>query len=312
MRSLLIAAVLFLALWPIRALAQTEPPLGPAQFDKDARAAFAEERYREAAELFERAQRMGPHPATQFNAALSWDRAGELARAADGYEAALGMAGLRVEMADTARKRLAVLKKSLGYIQITEPIGETVSVAHAKDVSIPVNVHVAPGKQRVVVRRRDGTKIEREVSVLAGEVVSVALTDKPSAARPKAPPVVRRSHESPAPLPDKEPAVRRRTWGFIAIGAGVVAAGAAIASGLKMRSELDKFEDSGRHDLEARDSAVRYKLWANVLAGTAIVAGGAGTYLVLSDSGGSSASSARRGRFRIGFGAGYVDGTLSF
>lgn len=300
-----------LALWPSIGHAQPDPPR-PGQLDTDARAAFAEQRYRDAAELFERAQRLSPHPATQFNAALSWDRAGELARAADSYEAAISMAGLRIEMAETARTRLAVLKKSLGYIQVSEPVGETVSVAHAKDASIPINVHVSPGKYRVVVRRRDGATIERVVDALAGQVVPLAITDKPIGVRTPTTPTNQSRSETPAPSPGDDRARHRRTWGFIALGGATLAAAGAIASGLKMRSELDTFEESGRRDLEARDAAIRYKLWANVLAGTAIVAGGAGIYLLLSDSGSSNESKAKSGSVRLRVGTGTLDATLRF
>src|SRR5258706_4981671 len=87
-----------------------------SEYDKKARSAFERKDYPAAAEAFEEAYSVKPHPATKYNAALAWDKAQQAARAADAYEAALNTEGLDAGRADAARSRLAALKPQLAYL----------------------------------------------------------------------------------------------------------------------------------------------------------------------------------------------------
>src|SRR5262245_47212701 len=54
-----------------------------------AKTLFGEGQFRRAAEEFESADRIAPHGASKYAAALAWEEAGELARAADLFDAAI-------------------------------------------------------------------------------------------------------------------------------------------------------------------------------------------------------------------------------
>jgi hypothetical protein len=266
--------------------AQTASPQGPEEIRTLARERFTEARaryesghHRDAALLFEEAYRLAPHASAMFNAAVAWDGAEELARAADAYEVALDLGGLASDQAAEASTRLAALKKSLGYIRILDPVGSTVTVAHLDHATVPVRVHVVPGSYRVVVETADGRSSARAVAVGGGEVATPrfdfearrreALPDRPAA--------------TPAPPGDRQEGTSsQRVWGWVALGGGVALSAAAIVLGVNALGARDDFEESERTDKSAHDRAAALRTWTNVAWGGAAVSGGLGLYLVLS------------------------------
>jgi tetratricopeptide (TPR) repeat protein len=262
-----------------------------SELDKKARAAFEEKRFRDAAKLFEEANRRAPFPATQFNAALAWERAGELPRAADAYELALSLDGLDDARTGTASERLSALKKNLGYLVITRPMGASVSVAHVKNAPIPTHVHVTPGSHVIIVRDRTGREQRKEARVFAGETAQIALElPTPEPTRPAPKPAVEAKKDS-APSDGSA----QRTWGYVALGGGVVLGAAAAFLGVKTLDALDEYKGSDRRNLDARDRTLRYRTWTNVALAGAVVSGAVGLYLVLdaSDERGASGSQLR-------------------
>lgn len=265
--------------------------------------AVRREAYREAAELFERAHRQAPHPATVFNAAAAWEQAGERPRAADAYETALSMGGLASEQAAYAQERLTVLKKSLGYLRLTAPIGATATVAHAKNVAIPAAVHLAPGSHTVVFNLGSGANVRKPLRLLAGETQSVAAERPPPMAQTQAPQRPEPTPSpAPSPAPDRASGSGQQTWGWVSLGvAGALAAASTVLT-VQTFSALDNFEGSGRKDLDARDRALRLRTWSNATAVGAVVLGATGIYLLLSADGGSSANSKPQHRGKRGQG----------
>lgn len=281
------------------AAARAAPPEADSasELDQEARKAFAEERFRDAAKLFEEANRRAPFPATQFNAALAWERAGELARAADAYELALSLDGLDAGRTGTASDRLSALKKNLGYLVITRPMGASVSVAHVKDAPIPTHVHVAAGSHDVIVRDRTGREVRKEVRVFAGETAQIAL--ELPASEPTSP------ARKPAAAPAKKDSApsdgsAQRTWGYVALGGGVVLGAAAAFLGVQTLDALDEYKASDRRDLDARDRTLRYRTWTNVALAGAVLSGAAGLYLVLDAPAERGASGAEL-RLKVGY-----------
>jgi hypothetical protein len=256
-----------------------------AELDKKARQAFERKDYEVAARTFEEAYRLKPHPATQYNAALAWEKAGELARAADAFESALDSEGLDEGRATASRERLAALKRQLGYVFVSKPLGATVSVAHADNISIPAKIHLAPGKHELVVRRSDGTSSDQTVLVRAGEAVQVAVEGgglNPSLVEPLDDGTGGASGTTGAgDRAEGDGSCGQCTWGWVAIGGAVVAAGVGTYFGLKTLSERDAFEDSKREDEPARDRALAARTASNVAFGVAIVSGAVGAVLLL-------------------------------
>src|SRR5438105_2783065 len=68
------------------ASAQTEPTAAAGRLFREGKAAFDDGDYRHAAERFEEAYRTAPHPFALWNAARSWDRAGDAVRAVELYD----------------------------------------------------------------------------------------------------------------------------------------------------------------------------------------------------------------------------------
>jgi hypothetical protein len=289
-----------LSVWLCVACALTSPAVfaqNAAELDKKAREAFNRGDFEVAARTFEEAYRLKPHPATQYNAALAWEKAGELARAADAFESALDSAGLDDGRATASRERLAVLKRQLGYLFVTKPIGATATIAHAEAIPIPAKVHLSPGKYELAVRRNDGTTATKSVSIRAGEAVEVAVeggggldtspVGSPEEEQPKAP-------DTPPDENRQQGTCTQCTWGWVAIGAAVAAAGAGTYFGLKTLSENDKFEDSNREDDTAHDRAVTARTMSNVFFGVAIVSGAVGVVLLLTGKSSTETESAQR------------------
>ncbi|MBI3200434.1 MAG: hypothetical protein HYZ29_02755 [Myxococcales bacterium] len=273
------------ASWAVRVHADEASDL-----DKKARAAFEAKDYTGAAVAFDEAYRSKPHPATKYNAALAWEKANELARAADAFESALASEGLDEGRAKAARTRLAVLKPMLGYVFVEKPIGATLSVAHVTDAPVPARFHLAPGSHKLVLKRRDGSRFDQDVVLKAGAVTTVAIeggdlpvaekSDPPAPA--SAPPPAPRATPAAKPRPSPSASCPSCTWGWVALGTGVAAAGAGAYFGVRTLSARSDFDDSGKTDADAHDRAVQSRTLTNVAFGVAAVAGGLGVYLLVS------------------------------
>ncbi|MBK9001836.1 MAG: hypothetical protein IPM35_39440 [Myxococcales bacterium] len=286
-----------------------------ADLDAKARSAFEKKDYAGAAAAFEEAYRVKPHPATKYNAALAWEKANEPARAADAFESALSSEGLDDGRAKAARARLAVLKPMLGYVFVEKPIGATVSVAHVVDAPVPTRFHLAPGSHKLAIKRRDGTASEQAVVLKAGSTTTVEVEGSDLAAgtaaaelKPvgEAPaPAAAPAKDTPAPKPT---GCSTCTWGWVALGAGVVAAGAGTYFGIQTLSAKSDFDDSGKTDADARDRAIQSRTLANVAFGVAAVAGGVGIYLILS----GEKTTKESATWSVGVRPGGVDSTWRF
>ncbi len=267
-----------------------------AAADQEARAAFAEGEFKRAAERFEEANRLAPHAQLRYNAALAWQKAGANARAADGYEAALQQGGLDEQRAGKARTVLAALKQNLGYVKIPGPLGGTLSVAHLKRAPIPTQFHLTPGTHELSVERADGSGASKTIQVRAGEVLNVEVEAGAATLGPTRPPTGRDTPptkdtpEKPAASPSQA------TWGWIALGSGVVLGGAAAYFGTQTLSASDDYEASNFTDADARDRGTRNRLITNIALGGAVVAVGVGSYLLLTSGSSESATRAPRRR----------------
>jgi len=208
-----------------RPAAAADPDAAAVREFHEGQQAYARGDFRAAAQRFEAAFRDDPRGAIVFNAGLSWQAAGEPARAADDYAFALATTDLPAENAADARTRLGALEKSLGRIDVTSPQGSRVSVAHADRLPPPAHVHVAPGRYTVTVLLADDSSRQRSVSVRAGEWAHLDFSDDHAA------PVADETPPSPAPTTTPEPPATtagsssQRTWGWITLGAAGVLAG---------------------------------------------------------------------------------------
>lgn len=268
----------------------------PAEQDARARARqkFAEGRaahdrgdFKTAAELFEEAHRIAPHASVKFNAAIAWDHAGDLPRAADAYEAALDLGGLEENQATEASARLSALKLVLGYVSVVAPVGATVSIGHIQGATIPVRVHLQPGTYRAHAERPNGPAADQTVEVSAGQTATIRFEIENLPAPTAAPKIVPQPVRSQPPPMDHATAPKRtasssqQLWGWIALGGGLALTATAIVLGMEALDARDEFEQSGRRDVDAHDRAASLRLWTNITWGGAALSGGTGLFLLI-------------------------------
>ncbi|HTV23618.1 MAG TPA: hypothetical protein VMG12_33240 [Polyangiaceae bacterium] len=246
---------------------------------REAKEAYRERRYSAAASLFEAADRLAPHPSTRFNAAAAWDEAGEAARAATAYEAALAASSLEEGKRKVAEGRLSSLKLELGKVLVQRPLGAFVTVDHVQRAPVPTTFYLLPGSYELQIDFQGQTNAS-PLEVVAGRDHDVKLDyaeEEPSA--PSAPPEA--TKPLPPPLPPVDAGISQKTWGWVGMGAGVALGGAAIVLGLRALAARDRYADSQNTDSDARSEAASLRLATNVLWGGATAAGVTGLVLVL-------------------------------
>jgi hypothetical protein len=245
---------------------------------REATEAYQEGRYSAAASLFEAADRLAPHATVRYNAATAWEQAGEDARAATGYEAALALESLDPSRRKVARERLASLEQKLGRLHIREPLGALVTVDHVQREPVPLTFYLRPGNYDIAAEYR-GAETSTKAQVSAGEDREIKL-DLPLAATPIEPvesaPVVL----PPPPRPADDWA-SQKTWGWVSVGASVALSGAAIFFGVRALTARDRFVASGNTNANARQDASDLRLATNLLWGGATLAGSTGLVLLL-------------------------------
>jgi hypothetical protein len=244
---------------------------------REATDAYQDGRYSAAASLFEAADRLAPHPSVRYNSATAWEQAGEAARAATGYEAALSISTLDDARRKVAEERLASLKKGLGKILVMRPLGAFVTVDHVQRAPVPTTFYLLPGSYELSVEYQGKTSMS-PLEVQAGRDHEVELELGDTEAATPAPP------DTTKPVPPPPPAdtgVTQKTWGWVSIGAGVALSGAAIVFGVRALAARNRFNESQHVDSAARGDAADLRLATNVLWGGATAAGVTGLVLVL-------------------------------
>lgn len=291
-RPILFAWVLALTLLSASARAVDDEPtkatdLAQQRF-REATEAYQDGRYSAAASLFEAADRLTPHPSTRFNAAAAWDQAGEAARAATGFEAALSMnmleEGRKLDAGrrKVAEQRLAHLKETLARVKVQQPLGAFVTVDHVQRAPVPTVFYLRPGSYTLALEYR-GVDSSHDAQVFAGKDHEIDL-ELPGAEPPAPPraPLAATSPLPPNPLPiTPEHSAAQKTWGWVGVGAGVALSGAAIAFGLRALAARDEFVASGKMSRQARGEAADLRLATNLLWGGATLAGATGIVLLL-------------------------------
>lgn len=282
-RSWLAALSLAAAVSMVAAPAAAESPAANStelakQRFQEATEAYNEGRYSAAASLFDAADRLAPHPSTRYNAATAWEQAGEAARAATGYEAAIAVPSLDEARRKVAEERLAALKEGLGRVRVERPLGAFVTVDHVQHVPVPTTFYLRPGSYELSV---DYQSKERQtaLTIVAGQEQEVEL-DFPQPEPPQAAPAEALKPLPPA-VPREEVWLTQKTWGWIGVGAGVALGGAAVVLGLRALAARDRFVESGNTNADARGEASDLRLATNVMWAGATAASVTGLVLVL-------------------------------
>jgi hypothetical protein len=231
-------------------------------------AAYARRDFAEAAAAFEEANEILAAGASLYNAALAWQSAGDIVKAANDFSAALALGTLEPWQRDEATKRLAALARELGIVTARGPAGSSVWIDDARPTPDSTRRYVLPGDHVARAKLGDGSEVSRAVTVAAGGAAEITL----EAPAREAPPV--------PPVPDRPAADHTLRNVSLAIGGtGVVTVGVGIVLGAVALKGRDDFVAKGRMDASLRDQVVTMQAAANV---TLVVAGVLGvTSLVL-------------------------------
>lgn len=254
--ALLVAATLTVA---PPAMAESAVEHGDAAaLDAEARAAFGRKDYAEAARLFRRAFRVEPHPATKYNEGRAWDLAGARSAAADALELSLTLPGLDTARATAASRRLAELKVLVISVEVTRPLGATVTTPSGEVYPIPARFHLDPGAHELVIETANG-KVKRAVKAEAGAYVQIAVDVPPVAVA--APPPAAARPAIPAMVDDTP----RRGPAYVAFGLGAAfAVSAGVLGFMTLGARSDYVETRGVERERAADRFDTYKTWTNI------------------------------------------------
>ncbi|MDX2055643.1 MAG: hypothetical protein SFV15_24790 [Polyangiaceae bacterium] len=292
---------LFVTLCALRAeAAESSEQLSLAK-ERFHEAAEAHERgaHAEAARLFEEAYRLAPRAQALFNAAVAWQEANEPERAANNFETALAVGGLEEPNLDQARSRLEVLKRTLGYLLVPEPVGGQLSVGHLERVSIPVRTHLGAGTYLVRIVYPNGATLSKQIKLAAGEAQTLNLPSTSPTTNAEASPT---NAPAPSPQPTSHNAQKaapmaaftaprpeqprtdsnRQFWGWFGVGTGAVLAGGAVVLGVKFLQANQAWDDSGNRDKGKESQAHSLRLFTNLAWAGAAASTGTGLLLLSS------------------------------
>lgn len=232
--------------------------------------AFRRHDYAAAADAFDEAYKIAPHPAALFNAAQAYEKAGELARAANLCARYLDKAPEHDKRRPKANKLLADLVPKLGRIQIDAGSGEDVQI-DSKPVDLDVT-YVDPG-DHVVAASFDGKPVKRHVNVVAGSLEHVLL----EAPREKQGPVPQASPVSMADSDVEHDAAHKTAHGlapaffYTGVAATVVLGGVTVWSGLDTNSARSDYDQHPTQ--QGLDDGLAKEHRTNILLGATAVVG---------------------------------------
>lgn len=273
--------------------------------------AYSAGRFADAGGAFEEAFSYVPHPSALWNAARAWNRAGELARAANLYARYLNEAPDDAPDRKSATKSLAQLAPKLGRLNIQAPGIDTVEIDG--EVAQSRSVYVLPGSH-VVRGRANGNLIQRVQAVDAGAVASVALVEE----------AVLEARDDEAlddkkPLDQRDKATTKNQAGLRVLPPAVVIAGGAataIALGVTIGSGVDTLNARSTFDAApttenlaaGQGKQTRTNVLLGVTLGLAALTGAAAIFFV--DWGGSPRAARSSTRIGLGLGTAHLAGSF--
>lgn len=252
---------------------------------------FAQGEYRQAALLFSRAFELSPHGDAAYNAALSWERAGEEELAAESYAQAIGR-DLRDEARADADVRLTRLRLSLGLIIVAAPEGGRATVGE-RSREIPAEFFVRPGRHEITVSLGD-RQVQEDIRIEAGaERVLEVDVNRPSSA----------GAQTPGPVPtnapgDAGPEGPSKVWpaiGWTSLAASIAVGAGAVYVGTRARDARRDFNDSDRTDASERSRVLDLQSRTRATAISAVALGVVGITVLVAHRAGSKNVSLRLG-----------------
>ena len=309
----------------VPAAAQAPAPAAPAPAAPDASAVeradaafeegrelFAQGRFKEACDKFERSMQLDPSPGTLLNLGNCYEPQGDMVRALATFEQALAEAQhtsdpRRKELwSDAARERIASLSQRVPQLSVRgAPAGARVAIdGEVLDPAQGGALRINPGRHRVEVSAPGKRTFTRDLDVASGQRLAIDVPELD--ADPGAPVTQRPSSEA---LPHDGVATSNGPWPYVLGGTGVALLGTSLITGLMASSKAGELEDScdGRNCAPAlestRDSAQTLALMTDIFWITGAITAGVGvTLFVLDQSDDESRTAVQAGCFGAGCG----------
>jgi tetratricopeptide (TPR) repeat protein len=246
-----------------------------AQAFAEGQRAFTLGDFPHAAESFEKAYSKAPHHSALWNAARSWQKAGETARAANLYARYLREAPPNAPDRNSASSALQKISTKLARLEI-----HATGIDDLKVDGEPIestSVYVTPGTH--LIEGHAGDRVVRQSQPAeAGAVVSVALVAPPPVASSAAKPIPTPPTSSDKPSSGKLPP----TVVYVGGAVTVVLAGVMVWSGLNTLSQKDAFDSAPTQANldDGHSRQTRTNILLGVTAGVAVLTTVAAVWLV--------------------------------
>ena len=265
--ALLLGSTIHAVAWSADAPSREDKKRAAAQFH-EAEALFKKHAYAEAAEAFERAHAIAPHPAALMNGVDAHVRAGQIARAANLCAQLLREVPPDNPHAAEARRQLADLKAKVGLLRVE---GEAARVTIDGKPSKLGEVYVDPG-DHVVEGTVGDQPVTRKVQATAGATTRVVFDRAAPPPKDEKPP-------PPPTLPEPEKPQGRGvspTWIYVGAGATAVLGGVTVWSGLATNAARRDFDShptqAGLDDGKSKQSRTNLLLGATAIVGLSTAA----------------------------------------
>ncbi len=252
----------------------------------EAKKAFKDHKYKDAALGFEAASKLHPAGVALYTAAQAWELAGDSTRAADAYARALTTPKLSTSQTDRAKSRLAALETKLGTITVKGPASTTAQLEDRIELPLPAVLHGEPGEHTLTLKTKDGMTEQRKLTLAAGQHKTVDAEAKPAEPEPK-------PEEQPKPEkkvelapPVKHPVKEEsgssstlETVGYIAAGAGVGALAGGMLLGLSAKDAASTYDATPSQATYDHAKGLESKTNIMLIAGGAVAAIGVGVVI---------------------------------
>lgn len=241
---------------------------------KEGEALFQKHSYPEAAQAFEEAYSIAPHPSGLLNAINAWTMAGQLVRSATLAQKLIADSATDDASRTEARSKLADLQTKIGRLNIR-------GASQIKDLTIdgkpatPGEVFVEPG-DHLIEADLEGKKTRRKVTVVAGSSEQILL-EAPAAA-PTTAPTATAPTATATPTATEAPRSKGLPPVVVYVGGGLTLAltGVSIWSGLdtvKAREAYDSDFKQGKASEADKEAGLAKQTRTNVLIGATVVTG---------------------------------------
>lgn len=248
-----------------------------------AKEAFKDHKYAEAARGFEAASHLHPAAVALYTAAQAWEFAGKDARAADDYARSLKIPKLSASQDARAKERLAALEKKVGTLVVKGKASTRAQLDDGISFSLPARLHGTAGDHTLSLTDASGLTSKRTLSLAAGRTMTMeaepqkAPPPKSTPAPPKpAPPTPVATSKPPPPEAESSHSSFLETFGFVTTGIGVGGLVGGMMLGLSANDSASTYKATPSQATYDHAKGLQTKTNIMLIAGGALTAVGLG------------------------------------